>query len=98
MGKISYRRCIGCKKSEAKSELLRVVVAFGTLKLDNHHREQSRGAYLHRSMRCWQSASGRWARAFVTPSMRGRPPMVIDRDAEASLAEQIAQVNGFGIR
>ncbi|MCO6429873.1 MAG: YlxR family protein [Deltaproteobacteria bacterium] len=63
------RRCVACRKSSDRSELLRIVVCDGNLRLDVEGRSPGRGAYIHRRSSCWRNASdkGRWEHALRIP-------------------------------
>ncbi|MGB6457924.1 MAG: YlxR family protein [Streptosporangiaceae bacterium] len=55
------RTCIGCGSRAAKSELIRVVAAGDEIVPDVAFRLPGRGAYLHRSLACWERAQRRKA-------------------------------------
>jgi uncharacterized protein len=47
------RTCVGCGTREARSALMRFVVAGDALALDPSGRAPGRGAWLHRRPECW---------------------------------------------
>jgi len=57
---------VGCRRTAAKSELLRVVCVDGVITADEAARLAGRGAYVHRDPECLQKAESRRAfqRAF----------------------------------
>jgi uncharacterized protein len=68
-GKKPLRSCVGCKVREAKSSLLRLVVAGDGIVPDPHARQPGRGAYLHPSLECFELAQRRraFSRALRAP-------------------------------
>ena len=55
--KVPLRRCVGCGEMKAKGELIRVVkTPEDTIHMDFTGRANGRGAYLCRSMECYQKA------------------------------------------
>ena len=59
------RTCVGCRRTAAKSELLRVVCVDGVLTADPEARLDGRGAYVHRDQEClnWAESRRAFARA-----------------------------------
>ncbi|HEY2166068.1 MAG TPA: YlxR family protein [Jatrophihabitantaceae bacterium] len=55
------RSCIGCRQRAAAAELLRVVVAAGTVVPDPRSRAAGRGAWLHPVLACVELAERRRA-------------------------------------
>ncbi len=78
--KIPMRKCTGCGEMKPKSELVRVVKApdktsesgevleKGEISLDLTSKKSGRGAYICRSLQCFESArkARRFERAFAT--------------------------------
>lgn len=65
--KISMRRCVGCRQSDVKGGLTRLVLRDGVVSDDPFQRGGSRGAYLHRNIDCIGRAGKevkRWEYAF----------------------------------
>ena len=64
--KIPQRSCIACRDRENWTDLIRTVLIHEVVKVDEDHRMQGRGAWLHRS--CYEIAIERRAfnRAFNT--------------------------------
>ena len=55
--KIPLRKCTGCQEMKSKKELMRILrTTEGTIILDTTGRANGRGAYLCRSMECFQKA------------------------------------------
>ena len=50
------RRCVGCMTSFPKKDILRLVATDGQLKIDRTGRLNGRGAYLCRSLVCFDQA------------------------------------------
>jgi uncharacterized protein len=50
------RRCVGCGRTDAKTELLRFTNVAGRLELDPDGRASGRGAYLHPNADCAREA------------------------------------------
>ena len=70
MAKITLRRCVACRVSSQKSELIRVVPGeHGDLRLDVENVLPGRGAYIHARPQCWRGAqdSSRWEHALKLP-------------------------------
>ena len=64
------RTCVGCRQRAAKQDLLRVVAQGERLRPDLDGRSPGRGAYLHRSTACLDTALRRRAfpRALRVPA------------------------------
>ena len=60
------RRCIMCRRSSPKEDLLRFVAASEGLEYDTAHRLPGRGAYVHKGLSCWGKMleRARWEHAF----------------------------------
>ena len=68
--KIPQRLCLGCGESRPKKELLRIVRSpEGVFSVDVTGKKPGRGAYICRSMECFQKAKkSRWfERSFKSP-------------------------------
>lgn len=65
-GRQPLRRCIMCRRSSPKAELLRFVATNEGIAWDAAHRLPGRGAYVHRGMSCWGKVleRARWEHAF----------------------------------
>ncbi|WP_272952559.1 YlxR family protein [Kribbella amoyensis] len=65
-GKVRERTCIGCRKRDSPSGLLRMTVSGGLVLPDPAHRAPGRGAHLHPATACLDLAERRKAfpRAF----------------------------------
>jgi len=65
-GKVRERTCIGCRKRDSPSGLLRMAVSEGQVLPDPEHRAPGRGAHLHPVTECLDLAERRKAfpRAF----------------------------------
>lgn len=50
--KVSLRRCIGCRVSSPKRELIRLVLREGVISEDPQQKAGGRGAYLHAQREC----------------------------------------------
>jgi predicted RNA-binding protein YlxR (DUF448 family) len=63
------RRCIMCRRSSPKGELLRFVATASGIEWDASHQLPGRGAYVHKGMSCWGKIMerSRWEHA-----LRGR--------------------------
>lgn len=66
MSKISFRKCVVCRRSKLKSDLIRLVVIAGKLTLDSNGAFLGRGAYLDRDLNCiiQAGAVSKWEHAF----------------------------------
>ncbi len=65
--KVPMRRCVGCRTSDIKGELIRVLLRDGAVLVDATHTKGGRGAYLHRRKECIERAkkeAKRWEYAF----------------------------------
>ena len=54
--KIPMRRCVGCMTSFPKKDIVRLVEVNGKLTIDKTGRLNGRGAYLCRSLECFDAA------------------------------------------
>ena len=81
------RRCIACRQSDKKAELLRFVWDGDTVRFDEDQLAQGRGAYVHERLRCWEKMGDvkRWIRAFRLPDK------AITRNELAEVIEEIRQ-------
>ena len=86
-GKIRERTCIGCRKRDSPSGLLRMTVSGGRVLPDPAHRALGRGAHLHPVAECLDLAERRKAfpRAFRVPGPLDLEPV---RDHVAQCSEQ----------
>ncbi len=76
---IPQRTCVGCREVQGKRQLVRVVrQADGHIRLDATGKAPGRGAYVHASWGCWQSALSRGRLAHA---------LKLDRVEEADRAE-----------
>ena len=53
---VPMRRCVGCMTSFPKKEILRIAAEGGRIKIDRTGRANGRGAYLCRSLECFDAA------------------------------------------
>lgn len=54
---VPQRTCVACREVDAKREYTRLVrTPDGTVEVDPTGKANGRGAYLHRSRRCWRRA------------------------------------------
>lgn len=66
----AVRRCVGCRQSDTKDQLLRVVHQGGRAVVDESATRPGRGGYVHRNRECVDASrrSGVWSRALkVSP-------------------------------
>ena len=65
------RTCVGCRTRAPIAELVRVVADAGEIALDGHRRLPGRGAWVHPSRTCIETATRRkaWARALKSPGI-----------------------------
>lgn len=63
------RTCLGCRQRAPRTSLMRVVVRDGALVADAQARLPGRGAWVHRTRDCVETATVRraWARALRVP-------------------------------
>jgi predicted RNA-binding protein YlxR (DUF448 family) len=68
---VPVRRCLGCRQSESKDLLLRVVAENNQAVLDESGRRPGRGAYVHRSAECVGASlrTKAWPRALKEPRL-----------------------------
>ena len=70
---IPQRTCVGCRDVNEKKTLVRIVKSPDGVRIDPTGRMPGRGAYLHESRECWETALkrgaiGRALRTEVTPA------------------------------
>lgn len=53
------RSCVVCRKKTDKRDLIRLVFAADSLRIDETGKMNGRGAYLCRKQECWESAASR---------------------------------------
>jgi uncharacterized protein len=82
------RTCIGCRKRDSKSELVRLVWASGAVLADLRQTAPGRGAYLHRRSGCVEQAVRRRA---VGRALR------LDGGNQSGLVETLAAYVGEGV-
>ena len=59
---VPQRTCIGCRRTTAKKELVRIVrTPEGHVEVDETGKRNGRGAYIHRERACWSRALQRGA-------------------------------------
>lgn len=59
---VPQRTCIGCRRTAAKRELVRIVrTPEGHVEVDETGKHNGRGAYIHRDRACWSQALRRGA-------------------------------------
>jgi len=76
---IPQRTCVGCREVQGKRQLMRVVrQTDGHVRLDATGKAPGRGAYVHASRGCWESALSRGRLAHA---------LKLDRIEEADRAE-----------
>ena len=65
------RRCLGCRQSDAKDNLLRVVSIEGQAIVDRKQALPGRGGYVHHNAECVSQSirSRAWARALKEPGL-----------------------------
>jgi predicted RNA-binding protein YlxR (DUF448 family) len=65
------RTCVGCRTRAPDTELVRVVAEAGGVTLDNRRRLPGRGAWVHPTRTCIETATRRraWARALKAPGV-----------------------------
>ena len=65
------RRCLGCRQSDVKSNLLRVVAHDGRAIVDREQTLPGRGGYVHHSAECVSQSirSRAWVRALKEPGL-----------------------------
>ena len=55
--KVPLRKCTGCQEMKSKKEMMRILrTAEGEIALDTTGRKNGRGAYVCRSMECFEKA------------------------------------------
>jgi predicted RNA-binding protein YlxR (DUF448 family) len=62
---VPVRRCVGCRQSDSKDTLLRVVVQAGRVVIDESATLPGRGAYVHNDPSCIEASvrTKAWSRA-----------------------------------
>jgi uncharacterized protein len=71
-GRPPIRTCLGCRRAQPQTELLRIVLTpDGRVEPDPARRGRGRGAYLCRREACLSEClrRGRWPRAFRVPAV-----------------------------
>ncbi|MBH0025251.1 YlxR family protein [Salinibacterium sp. NSLL150] len=68
----AVRTCIGCRASASRSSLLRVIASHGAVVADHSATLPGRGAWLHPTTTCFESAIKR--RAFAR-ALKVEPPL-----------------------
>jgi predicted RNA-binding protein YlxR (DUF448 family) len=65
------RTCVGCRGRDNKTDLVRLVAADGSIRVDLRQVAPGRGAYLHRDRDCWEQAYRRrtLSRVLRTPAL-----------------------------
>jgi predicted RNA-binding protein YlxR (DUF448 family) len=64
---IPQRTCVGCRETQAKRGLIRVVRGPDGIEIDPSGKAPGRGAYVHEQRSCWEKAlAGSLARALRT--------------------------------
>lgn len=64
---VPQRTCVGCRTTQAKRTLIRVVRTAEGVQVDPHGKLAGRGAYLHDQRSCWERAlKGALAQALKT--------------------------------
>ncbi|MFZ4078335.1 MAG: YlxR family protein [Microbacteriaceae bacterium] len=81
------RTCIGCRNRSTKSSLVRFVARNGTIAFDASGVESGRGAWIHPTVQCLDTALSRKAfgRAF-------RAPVAVTHEARAQLEQVLAHI------
>ncbi len=95
---IPIRTCIGCRSSEAKRGLVRIVrTPEGRVELDPTGKKNGRGAYVHEARSCWDEAlkQDRIGRALkVSPPQDDIEMLRAHAETLAPVAAESAQGNG----
>ena len=97
--KIPMRRCVGCRVSRPKRELIRVVCsAEGRVELDTTGRLPGRGAYVCPSAACLEKAikSRALERAFADKAGHGVKPGEAMLEALRQRIAELERANGEG--
>jgi len=84
------RTCIGCRRRESRSSLLRVVARAGAVEPDAFARMPGRGAWVHRTRDCVEIATSRraWARALRVAGPLDAGPVLATIGSVGSTREQ----------
>lgn len=75
---IPQRTCVACRTVKAKRELIRLVrISDGSIEVDTSGKKAGRGAYLCRTLECWETGVKRGGvehtlRTTLTPDNRER--------------------------
>ena len=51
---VPQRTCVGCRQTEAKKNLIRIVRSPSGVQIEQDERLNGRGAYLHKRHSCWE--------------------------------------------
>ncbi len=54
--RVSLRTCIGCRETDSKRGLIRIVRSPTGVQVDLTGKQAGRGAYMHAQRACWESA------------------------------------------
>jgi|TARA_B100001964_G_scaffold176534_1_gene194499 predicted RNA-binding protein YlxR (DUF448 family) len=54
--KVPLRTCIGCRETDSKRGLIRIVRSPTGVQVDPTGKQAGRGAYMHAQRACWESA------------------------------------------
>ncbi|WP_182489667.1 YlxR family protein [Microcella alkalica] len=84
------RTCIGCRRRASRSSLLRVVARDGAVEPDVLSRLPGRGAWVHRTRDCVETATARraWARALRVAGPLDAGPVLTHIGSDGSTREQ----------
>lgn len=85
--KVPMRRCIGCMESKPQSELIRISLLDGELKVDRNGKSDGRGSYICRSAKCMEKAIKK--RAFNRTYKREFPEDMLE-----NVLREIEQIKG----
>lgn len=86
----AVRTCIGCRRRAPRSSLLRVVARGETVEPDAACRLPGRGAWVHRSHDCVETATARraWSRALRVVGPLDAGPVLTHIGSDGSTREQ----------
>ncbi|GIV67950.1 RNase P modulator RnpM [Caldilinea sp.] len=81
------RTCIGCRQTQSKRSLIRLVRTADGVVVDPTGKRAGRGAYVHAERSCWEAAlkGGQLERALRTK---------IDAETRAMLAQELNRLTG----
>ncbi|WP_082515030.1 MULTISPECIES: YlxR family protein [unclassified Microcella] len=84
------RTCIGCRRRASRFSLLRVVARDGAVEPDALSRLPGRGAWVHRTRDCVETATARraWARALRVAGPLDAGPVLTHIGSDGSTREQ----------